>query len=99
MKSKNNLFPNHQHKEEVPAKSRKISPKLFLLLSIQSVWWKQDFDLKKYTFFFHYNLKSTMILMKKRLFHAGLVPFLTAGGYYWPHQTLQSDWYAASSVS
>lgn len=36
--------------------------------------------------------------MKKHLPHGSLVLFLTGEGYYWPHQTLQSDWYSTSSV-
>lgn len=91
------MFPNHQHKEKVPAKSRKNSPILFPLLSIGSVCWKKHFDFKN-TLCFHYNFKSTMILMKKHLLHGSLVLFLTGEGYYWPHQTLQSDWYSTSSV-
>lgn len=57
MKSKNILFPKHQHEElaflkferpdKVPGKNWQISPTFFLLPSAESVYWKQNFLLKK----------------------------------------------------
>lgn len=61
MKSKNILFPKHQHEElsflkfegpdEVPGKIWQISPTLFHLPSAESVYWKQNFLLKKIIMF------------------------------------------------